>query len=201
MSMDVFEAIRTTRAMRRLDPDRDVADRDLETIIDAATRAPSGGNQQPVRWLVVREPELRCRVGELYRAQAVIRLQAYEAEASTNPGVAKMLRSAYHLAEHLGEAPALLIPCAEGQPGRIESSVFPAVQNLMLAARALGLGTTLTTIHRGDEDSVRQLLGIPQEIRTFAIIPVGYPLGRWGEARRRPPSEVTYWNRWGTRRT
>ena len=199
--MDVFEAIRTTRAMRRLDPDRDVADRDLETIIDAATRAPSGGNQQPVRWLVVREPELRCRVGELYRAQAVIRLQAYEAEASTNPGVAKMLRSAYHLAEHLGEAPALLIPCAEGQPGRIESSVFPAVQNLMLAARALGLGTTLTTIHRGDEDSVRQLLGIPQEIRTFAIIPVGYPLGRWGEARRRPPSEVTYWNRWGTRRT
>lgn len=199
--MDVFEAIRTTRAMRRLDPDRNVSDRDLETIIDAATRAPSGGNQQPVRWVIVRDPELRRRVGEVYRAQAVVRLQVYEDEAQKNAEVARMLKSAYHLAEHFGEAPALLIPCAEGQPGRIESSVFPAVQNLMLAARALGLGTTLTTIHRGDERSVRELLGIPEGMTTFAIIPVGYPLGRWGEARRRPASEVTYWDRWGTRRT
>jgi nitroreductase len=197
--MDVFEAIRTTRAMRRLDPERDVSDRDLETIIDAATRAPSGGNQQPVRWVIVRDPELRRRVGEVYRAQAVVRLQVYEEEARTNPEVARMLKSAYHLAQHFGEAPALLIPCAEGQPGRIESSVFPAVQNLMLAARALGLGTTLTTIHRGDERSVRALLGIPEGVTTFAIIPVGYPLGRWGEARRRPTAEVTYWDRWGTR--
>ncbi len=201
MSMDVFEAIRTTRAMRRLDPDRDVSDRDLEMIVDAATRAPSGGNQQPVRWLVVRDAEVRRRLGEIYRAQAVIRLEAYEVEARSNPEVARMLKSAQHLADHFGEAPALVMPCAVGLPGRIESSVFPAVQNLMLAARALGLGTTLTTIHRGDEGSVKELLGIPDEVRTFAIIPVGYPLGRWGEARRRPPSEITYWDRWGNRRT
>jgi len=198
--MDVFEAIRTTRSMRRLDPDRKVADEDLVRIVDAATRAPSGGNSQPVRWLIVCDPELKRRVGEVYREQAAIRLRGYEEEARTNPDAARMLRSARHLADHLGEAPALLIPCARGERGRIESSVFPAVQNLMLAARALGLGTTLTTIHRGDEASVRRILDIPDDIQTFAIIPVGYPLGRWAEARRRPGDDVTYWDRWGTRR-
>ncbi len=198
--MDVLEAMRTTRSMRRLDPGRDVSDVDLETMIDAATRAATGGNAQPVRWLVVRDPELRRRVGEVYRIQAYIRLKAYEEEAKTNREAARMLKSAYHLADHMGKAPALVIPCAKGQPGRIEASVFPAVQNLMLAARALGLGTTLTTIHRGDEEAVKQILDIPQEVHTFAIIPVGYPLGRWGEARRRQPSEVTYWDGWGRTR-
>jgi nitroreductase len=198
--MDVFEAIRTTRSMRRLDPDRDVSDDDLAAIVDAATRAPSGGNSQPVRWLVVRDRELRRRVGEVYRAQAHVRLRAYEEAAKTNPEAARMLRSAYHLADHLGAAPALVIPCARSGAGGIESSVFPAVQNLMLAARALGLGTTLTTIHRGDEASVRRILGIPDDVQTFAIIPVGYPLGRWGVAPRRPSREVTYWDHWGERR-
>lgn len=194
--MDVFEAIRTTRSMRRLDPTRDVSDEDLATIIDAATRAPTGGNSQPVRWVVVRDPELKRQVGEVYRGQARMRLVAYEQDAKTKPEVARMLRSARHLAEHMGEAPALVIPCARVERGRAASSVFPAVQNLMLAARALGLGTTLTTIHLGDEGAVRDILSIPDDVQTFAIIPVGYPLGRWGEARRRPVSEVTYWDGW-----
>ncbi len=194
--MDVLEAIRTTRSMRRLDPGRDVSDEDLVTMIDAATRAPTGANSQPVRWLVVRDPELRRRVGDVYRTQARMRLVAYEQDAKTNPEVARMLRSARHLAEHMGEAPALLIPCAKAERARAGSSVFPAVQNLMLAARALGLGTTLTTIHLGDEGTVRDILGIPDDVQTFAIIPVGYPLGRWSEARRRPVSEVAYWDGW-----
>jgi len=198
--MDVLEAIRTTRSMRRLDPARDVSDEDLVTIIDAATRAPTGGNSQPVRWLVVRDLELKRRVGEVYRAQARLRLVAYEQDAKSNPEVARMLRSARHLADRMGEAPALLIPCARAERARAGSSVFPAVQNLMLAARALGLGTTLTTIHLGDEDGVREILSIPREVQTFAIIPVGYPLGRWGEARRRPVSEVTYWDGWAQTR-
>ena len=198
--MDVLEAIRTTRSMRRLDPARDVSDEDLVTIIDAATRAPTGGNSQPVRWLVVRDLELKRRVGEVYRAQARLRLVAYEQDAKSNLEVARMLRSARHLADRMGEAPALLIPCARAERARAGSSVFPAVQNLMLAARALGLGTTLTTIHLGDEDGVREILSIPREVQTFAIIPVGYPLGRWGEARRRPVSEVTYWDGWAQTR-
>ncbi len=195
--MDVFEAIRTTRAMRRLDPDRSVSDADLLAVVGAATRAPSGGNRQPVRWLIIRDPELKRRVGEVYRRQAHLRLRAYEEAARSDPRAARMLRSSYHLADHMGEAPALVIPCARGARGQLESSVFPAVQNLMLAARALGLGTTLTTIHLAEEQAVREVLGIPDDVLTFAIVPVGHPLGRWGEARRRPAAEVTYWDRWG----
>lgn len=196
--MDVFEAIRTTRSMRRLDPARDVSDDDLMTIIDAGTRAATGGNSQPVRWLVVRDPELRRQVGEVYQAQAATRLNVYEDRAREDPTAARMLKSARHLADHMGEAPALIIPCA--RPG-LDSSVWPGVQNLILAARALDLGTTLTTIHRGDEATVRQILGVPEDVETYAIIPVGHPLGRWGEARRRPASEVTYWDRWRATRT
>jgi nitroreductase len=74
--------------------------------------------------------------------------------------------------------------------------VYGAVQNLFLAARALGLGTTLTTVHRFREPEVRAVLGIPDDVTTWAMIPVGYPLGRWGEAKRRPVREVTYWDTW-----
>lgn len=198
--MDVFEAIRTTRSMRRLDPNRDVSDADLEAMVDAATRAPSGGNAQPVRWLIVRDPELKRRVGDVYRDQARVVLQAYEEPARTDRQAARMLGSALHLAEHMGAAPALVIPCARGERGRHTASVFPGVQNLMLAARALGLGTTLTTIHLRDEPAVKRILDIPDDVHTYAIVPVGYPLGRWGEAPRRPSGEVTYWDRWGERR-
>src|SRR5262249_58609978 len=144
--MDVLEAIRTTRSMRRLDPARDVSDEDLVTIIDSATRAPTGGNSQPVRWLVVRDLELKRRVGEVYRAQARLRLVTYEQDAKSNPDVARMLRSARHLADHMGEAPALLIPCARAERGRAGSSVFPAGQELMLGARDLGAAPRLTSM-------------------------------------------------------
>lgn len=188
--MDVFEAIRTTRAMRRLDPARPVAEGDLKSVLEAATRGPSGGNLQPVRWLVVRHPELKRRVGEVYREQAHQFLQRF---SERTPDV----RSYYHLADHLGEAPVLVIPCAAGDPARLPASVYPAVQNLLLAARALGLGSTLTTIHRGNETAVKEILGIPEEVHTFAIIPLGHPLGRWREAPRRPLRELAYEDRWG----
>jgi nitroreductase len=97
----------------------------------------------------------------------------------------------------MGETPAILIPCAPASAG-VEGSVFPAIQNLMIAARALGLGSTLTTVHRFYEQEVKELLGIPEEFTSFALIPIGYPLGKWGEAQRRPFEEVTYWNEWKT---
>ena len=195
--VDVLEAIWTTRAMRRLDPDRPVSEQDLLTILEAAGKAPSGGNQQPVRWVVVRDPGLKRRLGEIYRAQADITLQVYEEPARTDPSVARMLSSARHLAEHLGEAPVLLIPCAPANLVRIEGAVYPAIQNLMLAARGLGLGTTLTSMHRENESAVKELLGVPDEIQTFAIIPLGHPLGRWGEPKRLPVTRTIYWDGWG----
>jgi nitroreductase len=188
--MDVFEAIHTTRAMRRLDPERPVAEADLRRILTAATKGPTGGNRQPVRWLVLRDPELKRRVGAVYREVARATLDAAGDAESPNA------RSSYHLADHLGEAPVLVVPCATGDPARLAASVYPSVQNLMLAARALGLGSTLTTIHRLKEAAVKDILGIPEQVSTFAVIPIGYPLGRWGEAPRRPLDEVVYWDRW-----
>ncbi len=194
--MDVFEAIATTRAMRRLDASRPVSDADVLTIIEAATKAPTGGNSQPVRWMVVRDADKRRLLGDIYRECWAPVHDLYAPGAATDPRVARMLRSADHLGEHMGDAPVIVIPCSRGQVGQAESSVFPAVQNLFLAARALGLGTTLTTVHRLKEADVRSVLDIPDDVVTWAMIPVGYPTGRWGEAPRRPTAEVTYWDTW-----
>jgi nitroreductase len=185
--MDVFEAIRTTRAMRHLDSSREVADADLHKILEAATKAPSGGDSQPVRWIVVTDAETKRLLGEVYSRCAARLLEGDEDSPLT--------RSSWYLVEHFGEAPALIVACTEGERRR-PASVFPAVQNLMLAARALGLGTTLTTSHLEDEPAVREILGLPMHVATYCIIPIGYPLGRWGEAHRKPVEEVTYRDRW-----
>jgi nitroreductase len=195
VDMELLDAIRTTRAMRRLDPARRVADVDLLSIVEAATKAPSGGNSQPTRWMVVTDETKRRQLGEIYRAcweRARVRYQG-ASRSDENPGAARILRSADHLGHHMGDAPAIVIPCA---PGQADPSVWPAVQNLMLAARALGLGTTLTTVHRLQEADVKELLGVPEEYTTFAMIPVGYPLGNWGEATRRPVVEIADGDTW-----
>ena len=194
--MDVFEAIRTTRAMRRLDPDRDVSDEDLLTIVEAATKGPSGSNSQPTRWIVVKDPAKRRRLGEIYRECWLPVRKMYASGGDLPESTSRVLRSADYLGDHMGDAPAIILPCSKGQAGQVESSVFGCVQNLFLAARALGLGTTLTTVHRMKEPEVREVLGIPEDISTWAMIPVGYPLGKWGEAQRRPVREVAYWDSW-----
>jgi nitroreductase len=194
--MELFDAIRTTRAMRRLDPDRPVSDEDLWTIIEAAVKAPSGGNRQVARWLVVTDRERRARIGELYgQSWNSVRGAYVAAQGADTPSA--ILASADHLAAHMGEAPAIIIPCSSTQD---PASIYPACQNLFLAARSLGLGTALTTVHRLKEAEVKAVLEIPDDVYTWAMIPVGYPLGRWGEAKRRPIEETTYWDRYGDRR-
>ena len=193
--MDIFEAIATTRAMRRLDQTRDVSDADIMTIIEAATKAASGGNSQPVRWLVVRDSEKRKALGDIYRASWGI-VREFYSQSEQSPDNVRAFNSADHLGEHMGDAPVIILPCSTGEPGQAESSVFPGVQNLFLAARALGLGTTLTTVHRLHEDDVRTVLDIPADVNTWAMIPVGYPTGKGGEGKRRPVQEVTYWDTW-----
>jgi nitroreductase len=191
--VDVFEALRTTRAMRRLDPDRPVADEDLLTIVEMATKGPSGGNGQPVRWIVVTDRDLIARLGDIYRRAWAPASQAYWSRENDDT-TTRVLNSADHLGEHMGEVPAIIIPAS--YQAQAEASVYGPVQNLQIAARALGLGTALTTVHRRLEDEVREVLGLPEDVHTWAMIPVGYPLGRWGEAERRPVREVTYWNGW-----
>lgn len=195
--MDVFEVIRTTRAMRRLDPDRPVSDEDVRKILEAAIKGPTGGNQQPLRWLVIRDAETKVKLQEIYQRCWNRGRKPYEDKPGTvAPAV---LNSADHLAANLHLAPVLILACAETGPEskRVHASVYPSVQNLLLAARALGLGTTLTTAHLFEEDAVKEVLDIPEHVTTYALIPVGYPTGRWGEAKRKPLEEVSFLDRWG----
>lgn len=206
---DVFEVIGTQRAMRRLKPDA-VPEELIKKLIWAATRAPSGGNTQPWRFLVVTDTEKRKQIAELYlegwnryvKAGYTDRAPAVSPEAQA--AAERTLRSAQYLADHLHEVPVHIIPCTwklEVNTGIASgSSIYPAIQNLMLAARALGLGTALTTIHRWNEDKVKAVLGIPESAETAALIPVGWPKGKFGAGPRLPVEAVTYWDEWGAKR-
>jgi nitroreductase len=197
--MDLFEAMRTQRALRRLRPDP-VPDELIWKVLEAATGAPSGGNLQPWNFIVIRDAASKRRLHELYLdgMQHVTRPSGAALAKSSD---ARMGRSARYLAEHLAEAPVLILAtvrladvASTTPPG---ACIYPAVQNLMLAARALGLGTTLTTLHRHREKDVVELLGIPPGIETMALIPLGWPLDRHGPTRRKPAGEIAFWERWG----
>ncbi len=197
--MDVFEIMRTTRAMRRLDNERPVAEADIWTMVEMATKAPTGGNGQPVRWIVVTDADKRRQLGDIYReCWAQVGAMYRERTSADDVQTGRMLNSADHLGEHMGEAPVIIVPASKGNDA---SSVYPGIQNLFLAARSLGLGTTLTTVHKLQEDAVRAVLDIPADVETWALIPVGYPTGRWGEAKRRPVEDTAYWNGWRETRT
>jgi len=204
-SIDVFEAIGTLRAMRRF-TDEPISDDDLWMILEAATMAPSGGNRQPWNFIVIRDSETKRHIGEYYRRawdETYGKLPAAPPSASGPQGLGRAYLSAEHLAHHLAETPVLIMVTTQG-PGFgtsvTGSSIFPAVQNLMLAARALGLGSTITTLHRMYEADVKKLLAIPDDVETMALIPIGRPLGRFGPPRRQPVEEVTFWEKWGETR-
>ena len=212
-----IEAIMTTRAMRRYS-DRPVSDADIETCLRAAQQAPSGGNVQPQQYVVVQDPELRRAVGELYR-RAYDRYERSLPEPASFDDEARAAAwrrtrdASRHLADHLGEVPVIVVfllaripwtPSDDEGPmdiGRLDASVYPAVQNFCLAARALGLGTALTTVVRIHGDELLALLGVPEgRYEVAALTPLGYPTGRFGVAPRKPASAVTHWDRWGTKR-
>lgn len=211
--MDVIEAIHTTRAMRRYS-DEPVADEEIWSCLRAAVQAPSGGNLQPWRFLVVRNVGLKAELGGIYR-RAYDRYERSLLASLPDPGAdeafGRMLRASRHLAEHLGSAQALvlfLMPRIdltlhdEEGPldiGTLHASVYPAVQNFMLAARSLGIGTALTTVYRIYQEEVRRVCGIPEDFEIAALVPMGRPRGRFGVAPRRPAERVTYWDRFGHR--
>jgi nitroreductase len=215
--VDAIEAIMTLRAIRRFTGEP-VTEDEVLTCLRAARQAPSGGNIQPWQFLVVRDQGTREALGEIYR-RAYARYEPAmlaatppfrdEAEAERHR---RTVESARHLAENLAEAPVIvlfLMPNismtlhdAEGplDVGTPYASLYPAVQNFMLAARALGIGTTLTTVIRVYQDEARQLLGIPDRYEIAALVPMGRPRGRFGVAPRKPLSAITHWDRFGNRR-
>jgi len=202
--LSLVEAIYTLRAMRRLSPEP-VPEQDLRFLVDAATQAASASNQQHWAFIIVTDAEQRRRLGEIYRevGRAVIRDQAL-ASGRLPPETERVYRNAMQLVEGMGSVPALILVVARGphptdavQAAAWYGSLFPAVQNLMLAARSRGLGTTLTTLHKLREAEVKAVLGIPEGWETVALIPVGRPRGRFGPVLRRPSRQVTHWDRWG----
>jgi len=197
----LFEALRTQRAIRRFKPDP-VPEELIGELIESATKAPSGSNLQPWRFIVIRDADLRRRIGEYYRTM----WQTEYSSLATSLQESVRTSSAY-LAEHMHEAPVLILACithdGSASTMRRGASIYPAVQNLLLAARALGLGSVITTLHKwGYEQEIKKLLDIPDNVETAALLPIGYPAEgvHYGPTRRKPVEEVTYWDRWGAKR-
>src|SRR5215471_171980 len=220
----LFEAMYSARALRRLKPDP-VQDEIITQVLDAAIRAPSAGNSQHWVFIVVRDPEVRHKLAVIYRKASDIAKAIYQARGRpahmTDQQYQRMMSSGAYLWEHMGDAPVLLVPCLRDRPpppretlppevqaiyeqelvytDRIRgASIYPAIQNIILTCRAFGLGTLITTNHTLLEEEVRTVLALPPEMRTYALMPIGYPEGKFGPVKRRPVEEVAYADHWGT---
>jgi nitroreductase len=216
----LFEAIHTARSLRRFKPDP-VPDDMITKVLDAAIRAPSGSNQQSWEFIVIKDAEQRKKIGAVYQKGGAILKALYadrvKPEHMSEETYRKLMASAYYLIDHMADAPVLLFACLKqvpltGAPPKLPpevanamksqarisgSSIYPAVQNIILACRGLGLGTVLTTIHTFFEDEVKSILRLPPEVMTYALLPIGYPQGKFGPIKRRPVNEVTYLDKYG----
>jgi nitroreductase len=198
----LFEAMYTQRALRYISSEP-ISDALLRQILDAGIRAPNGGNQQRWRFIVIKDPATKRWIQERYRAtdRPTHAPPQNDAEALS---MARNDAAANHLAAHLHEVPVLILCCLQhdASPSDINrgASIYPAVQNMLLAARGLGLASVLTTRpRRGFEQEIKAKLGIPANVDTAALLPLGYPAEgyRYGPTRRRPVEEVTFDEQWG----
>jgi nitroreductase len=204
---DLFEIIHSTRAMRRLKPDP-VPDELLRRILEAGQCAPNGSNAQRWRFLIVKDPAIKKAVQVYYKKafDEVVGPNYLKSEPPPGMDRERFLRqraAAEHLTEHFHEAPVWIVLCIdhgdERPPNQISgASIYPAAQNMLLAARALGLGATLTTRHLVHKKESEAALGLPSGVHSYAILPIGYPYGKFGPVRRGPLAEIVYADRWNT---
>ena len=204
---ELFHIMRTTRAMRRLKPDP-VPDELIQRILQAGQWAANGGANQRWRFLVVKDRSIKEQVQKWYQKafDEVVgpRYRNAEPPPGSSPGRYRRQHDAVeYLTEHYHDAPVWIVACqddGEETPTRSAgASIYPAVQNMLLAARALGLGSTLTSRHLRHEKEVEEILGLPPGVHSYAILPIGYPMGNFGPVRRGPLSDVVYLDRWGER--
>lgn len=205
--MGLFEVMYSCRAMRRLDT-REVPEEQLLKLVDAANQAPSGSNMQSARWIIVRDPEVKAQLAALNRKG----VEAYIGPQIEDPGSLphqpkdkrrRMMEAVLWQMEHMHEIPALIIACMQfGQKVDAATaaagggSIWPGIQNLLLAARALGLGAAPTTLALTDRKAVADVLDLPETMAAYCLIPVGYPLGKFGPVTRKPVAEITRFDRW-----
>lgn len=195
----LLEGIRTTRAIRRLRPDPVPAEL-VRKVVEAGTFAPSGGNRQPWIFVAVSEPERRAFIAKRY-LKAFRTYVAPALEAARDPDFPDARRrnvhAALHLAEHLHEAPVHLFVAGWTRRGVQQTEgLFPAIQNVLLACRAVGLGASLTTVHRAFSEEIDAFLGLSPRTPSCALLPIGWPAGRYGRPPRRAVDECLFWERY-----
>ena len=205
--MDIFDVIYNCRAMRRLDT-KPVPAEVLVKLVDAANQAASGSNMQRARWIVVTDTGVKKKLAGLNRqgVENYIGPQTSRPDAVPHQSKEKRLRmldAVIWQTEHMHEMPAIIMACIDfGSPADAAKrahgggSIWPGVQNLLLAARALGLGATPTTLALGDHQAISEVLNLPDTMAAYCLIPVGYPLGRFGPVSRKPVEEIMRWNQW-----
>ena len=200
-NLSLEEVIYNSRAMRRLQTE-EVPEELLLKLISAANQAPSGSNSQMARWVVARDPEVKQKLADLNRKHA----EPYIQPSLDNPSSDKqrrMLEAVVWQMDHMHEIPALIVACFN-YPEKVEGidvyrqagSVWPGIQNLLLTARSLGLGAAPTTLALRDQDAVREVLNLPETFAALCLIPVGYPMGKFGPVSRRPVEEIMRFDQW-----
>lgn len=205
-AVSLAEGLVTTRAIRRFRPDP-VSDEDLAAVLFAASRAPSGSNRQPFRFLVLRDgpraPQAKALLGGAFRSEWAKKVEAdgyrLGSGADETSPKARTAAAMQHFVDHFEDIPVIVLACLAERRGRDLSegaSVYPACQNLLLAARARGLGGVMTMWHDLVEDELRPMLAIPDEVVIAATIPLGHPQGHHGPVRRRPLGELVHDDGW-----
>lgn len=205
--MEVIEAMETCRAMRYLKRDP-IPDELMEKVLYAATRASNPGNSQGWAFIVVRDADAKSRINDAVISSLDFDIdESAAAQAATNPSAARIARGASHLVQNMRFAPVIIIigarciyPPENPMKEFLPSSIYPAAQNLIVAARALGLGTTFTTFCMAAEAQIREILGIPDDVHLGCLIPMGWPEGHFGAVTRKPLDEVVHYDRWDASR-
>ena len=203
-NLSLLEGIHSTPSRRYLSEEL-IDDEIIWNIIDAAIRGPSGGNKQAWGWIVIKDKNTKNQIAKLYleswnksygnRRDSILNNLDNDALGPRN------FLSAEHLANHISDAPVWIVPIlryiSKSKSPITGSSIYGAIQNLMLAARAYGIGSTLTALHTAYEEDVKKILNIPDDAMTMALIPLGYPIkGKWSQPKRKPVESVTYWESW-----
>ena len=196
LTVPIGETLFTQRAIRRLDPNRPISDEKIKIILDAASKAPNGGNEQPARYLVIRDRDTIAEFGKLYfEAWWAKRRDAYGWKGKEDIPDGSVYRMPALLADEMVNAPLVILVFSKPS-GAAASSTFPGVQNLLLAARAMGIGSVLTTLHPEVMARVHSMFNVPEEMVFHCCIPLGFPRGNFGPTSRLPTSDTTYWDKW-----